>query len=63
MTAAADPAARVGPLRERIVSRAVALTAEVGWAGVTMARLADGVGVSRQTVYNELAARPAWPRR
>lgn len=33
------------------------LTAELGWARVTMARLADEVGVSRQTVYNELGTR------
>jgi AcrR family transcriptional regulator len=46
-------------LRERIVDAAVALTAQVGWARVTMAKLADHVGVSRQTVYNEIGSKPA----
>jgi AcrR family transcriptional regulator len=30
----------------------------VGWAGVTMGKLADRVGVSRQTVYNEVGSKP-----
>jgi AcrR family transcriptional regulator len=48
-----------GPtLRERIVAAAVVLTTERGWAQVTMARLADAVGVSRQTVYNEIGTKP-----
>lgn len=42
---------------ERIVATAVELTGRVGWARVTMAVLADEVGVSRQTVYNELGSR------
>ena len=41
-------------LRERIVEVATRLTVETGWSGVTMARLAEAVGVSRQTVYNEV---------
>jgi AcrR family transcriptional regulator len=44
-------------LRERIVVAAVALTSEVGWARVTMGSLADRVGVSRQTVYNEVGSK------
>ncbi len=44
--------------RERLVESAVRLTTEVGWAQVTMARLADEVGVSRQTVYNEIGSKP-----
>ena len=44
--------------RERIVDVAVVLTSEVGWSQVTMAKLADRVGVSRQTVYNELGTKP-----
>lgn len=44
--------------RERIVAAAVRLTGEVGWARVTMAQLADVVGVSRQTVYNEIGTKP-----
>lgn len=45
-------------LRVRIVEAAVLLTSEVGWSHVTMARLADQVGVSRQTVYNEVGTKP-----
>ncbi len=45
-------------MRGRIVAEAVRLTGEVGWAQVTMARLADAVGVSRQTVYNEIGTKP-----
>jgi AcrR family transcriptional regulator len=44
--------------RERVIDAAVALTGEVGWSAVTMARLADEVGVSRQTVYNEIGSKP-----
>lgn len=45
-------------MRERVIDSAVLLTAEVGWSAVTMARLADQVGVSRQTVYNEIGSKP-----
>jgi len=45
-------------LRDRLVAAAVVLTTERGWANVTMARLADAVGVSRQTVYNEIGTKP-----
>jgi AcrR family transcriptional regulator len=44
--------------RERVVAAAAELTLEVGWAGVTMGKLADRVGVSRQTVYNEVGSKP-----
>jgi AcrR family transcriptional regulator len=44
-------------MRERVVEAAVRLTSEVGWSQVTMARLADEVGVSRQTVYNEIGTK------
>jgi len=48
-----------GPtLHDRLVDAAVVLTTERGWAHVTMARLADSVGVSRQTVYNEIGTKP-----
>ena len=43
---------------ERVVAAAAELTLEVGWAGVTMAKLAERVGVSRQTVYNEVGSKP-----
>jgi AcrR family transcriptional regulator len=46
-------------MRERVVDAAVTLTTQVGWAQVTMARLAEVVGVSRQTVYNEVGSKPA----
>jgi AcrR family transcriptional regulator len=46
-------------MNERVVSAAAELTCEVGWSGVTMAKLADRVGVSRQTVYNEMGSKPA----
>jgi AcrR family transcriptional regulator len=47
----------VSAMHERIVEAAIELTIEQGWSGVTMARLADRVGVSRQTVYNELGSK------
>ena len=46
-------------MSERVVAAAAELTCEVGWSGVTMAKLADRVGVSRQTVYNEMGSKPA----
>lgn len=45
------------PTGERILAAAAEMTAEVGWSGVTMAALAERVGVSRQTVYNEWGSR------
>lgn len=42
---------------ERILAAAAQMTAESGWSGVTMAALAERVGVSRQTVYNEWGSR------
>ncbi len=45
--------------RDRILAAAVDLTTRAGWAKVTMARLADEVGVSRQTVYNEIGTKNA----
>ena len=49
--------AAVPTMRERVVDAAVRLTAEVGWSQVTMARIAERVGVSRQTVYNEVGTK------
>ena len=43
---------------ERVVAAAAELTLEAGWAGVTMGKLADRVGVSRQTIYNEVGSKP-----
>ena len=46
-------------IRERLLAQAVDFTVNHGWAQLTMAKLADSVGVSRQTVYNELGTKPA----
>lgn len=43
----------------RILEAAVRLTTTEGWGAVTMARLAAEVGVSRQTVYNEVGTKQA----
>ncbi|MDT7805483.1 MAG: hypothetical protein QOI78_8916 [Actinomycetota bacterium] len=43
--------------RERLLAVAAELTRVDGWAGVTMGKLAAEVGVSRQTVYNELGSK------
>jgi AcrR family transcriptional regulator len=45
-------------LARRIVDAAIAITLTEDWAGLTMGRLASAVGVSRQTVYNEVGAKP-----
>ena len=45
-------------MRDRIVEAAVAMTTESGWAAVTMGSVAERVGVSRQTVYNEVGTKP-----
>ena len=49
---------RLHPVRQRIVAAAAELTTASGWAQLTMAQLADLVGVSRQTVYNEIGGKP-----
>lgn len=46
-------------LRQRIIDAAAELTTETGWSSVTMSRLAHRVGVSRQTIYNEIGSKPA----
>ncbi|MYW95274.1 TetR/AcrR family transcriptional regulator [Amycolatopsis rubida] len=48
-----------GQYRQPIITAAIELTAKSGWSAVTMARLADLVGVSRQTVYNEIGSKTA----
>ena len=50
---------RGGTLRQRMLAAAVELTTSEGWAHVTMSRLAQAVGVSRQTVYNEIGTKNA----
>jgi len=56
MTSAAT--ARTG-WRGQLLAEAAAMTRLEGWSSVTMAGLAARVGVSRQTVYNELGSKPA----
>lgn len=43
--------------RERLLAAAAGLACAEGWANVTMGKLAARVGVSRQTVYNELGSK------
>jgi AcrR family transcriptional regulator len=45
-------------LRDRLLDAAQSITVESGWAAVTMAKIADLAGVSRQTVYNEFGTKP-----
>ena len=62
MSSAAVRAAHAGDqaptIRDRLLAAAARFTAEHGWGALTMAKLADLVGVSRQTVYNELGGKP-----
>ena len=57
----AQPSARLRDtaMRQRIVEAAIETTSQAGWSAVTMGGLADRVGVSRQTVYNEVGSKPA----
>ncbi len=50
--------AMASAMRDRVVEAAVAMTTESGWAAVTMGSIAERVGVSRQTVYNEVGTKP-----
>ncbi|RNL61990.1 TetR/AcrR family transcriptional regulator [Nocardioides marmoriginsengisoli] len=43
--------------RARLIAEAADLTRSGGWQTITMAKLADRVGVSRQTVYNEIGSK------
>jgi AcrR family transcriptional regulator len=52
-------ASAVSTHRQRIIDAAVEMTARTGWSSVTMGRIADVVGVSRQTVYNEMGSKQA----
>lgn len=54
---AAALAAAPPSLRDRLLEAAVQIMTTSGWGRVTMARLADDVGVSRQTVYNEIGTK------
>ena len=46
-----------GSWRDRLIAQAAELTRSGGWQAITMAKLADRVGVSRQTVYNEIGSK------
>ncbi len=59
MTMGTDAGAEPVTTRDRIVMAATDLTTASGWAAVTMSRLAEIAGVSRQTVYNEIGTKPA----
>lgn len=43
----------IAPVRERLLDAAQAMIEASGWSSVTMARIGERAGVSRQTVYNE----------
>jgi AcrR family transcriptional regulator len=51
--------ARESALRQRIITAAIEVTVHSGWSSVTMAGIAEHVGVSRQTVYNEVGSKTA----
>jgi AcrR family transcriptional regulator len=44
-------------LRDRLLDAAAGVFEEVGWRQVTMGKVADRAGVSRQTVYNEFGSK------
>lgn len=46
------------PLRDRLLDAVAAAVISDGWARLRLAAIADTMGVSRQTVYNELGAKP-----
>lgn len=46
-------------LRTRLLRVAATMTIAQGWSKITMARLADEAGVSRQSVYNVFGNKPA----
>jgi len=45
------------PTRDRLLDAAYELTEADGWGSVTMSRVAQAAGVSRQTVYNEFGTK------
>jgi AcrR family transcriptional regulator len=49
--------ASVAPVRERLLDAAQSMIEDTGWSSVTMARIAERAGVSRQTVYNEFGTK------
>ena len=57
-SSATETATKAPSTRDRILSSAIELLTESGWSSITMARLAERAGVSRQTVYNEIGSKP-----
>lgn len=57
-TADSQPAVGRPGIRDRLLDSAWQITCAAGWGDVTMAKLGARVGVSRQTVYNELGSKP-----
>ncbi|MFP5022152.1 TetR/AcrR family transcriptional regulator [Pseudonocardia phyllosphaerae] len=47
-----------GQLRQELLAAAAAIVVEGGWARLRMQAIADEVGVSRRTVYNEFGSKP-----
>lgn len=45
-------------MRDRLLDAAAAVFADDGWRSLTMGKVADRAGVSRQTVYNEFGTKP-----
>jgi AcrR family transcriptional regulator len=46
------------PVRDRLLRAAAEIFADEGWRRLTMGKVADRAGVSRQTVYNEFGTKP-----
>ncbi|WP_229054967.1 TetR family transcriptional regulator [Aeromicrobium sp. Leaf350] len=57
MTVVTFRASVQGQLRDRLLDSAQGQIEKRGWSSVTMSRIADEVGVSRQTVHNELGTK------
>jgi AcrR family transcriptional regulator len=47
----------IAPVRERLLDAAQSMIEATGWSSVTMARIGEQAGVSRQTVYNEFGTK------
>jgi AcrR family transcriptional regulator len=45
------------PIRDRLLDAAQEVIERTGWSTVRMSRIAESVGVSRQTVYNEFGTK------
>lgn len=54
----AEPLAPYRSMPDRLLDAAAEVFADVGWRPLTMSKVADRAGVSRQTVYNEFGTKP-----